>query len=100
MYFRIAAEVILAIFAVFGLYSAVRIFAQKFFSDKRIFLAIEIKTEDDVLLAEGLIKEALGIYYLLPSARIAVLASKELEKNTELVELFLQYGVEYYFVYF
>ena len=98
MYFRIAAEVILAIFAVFGLYSAVRIFAQKFFSDKRIFLAIEIKTEDDVLLAEGLIKEALGIYYLTSSSRIALLLPRELLDDKKFMDTVRSYGVEYYII--
>jgi hypothetical protein len=94
----IAAEVILAIFAVFGVYSAARLIMQKFFSDKRIFLAIEIKTKDDVLIAEGLIKEALGIYYLTASERIAVLVAKELSEEETVLAAIERYGVEYYII--
>ncbi len=98
MYFMIAAEVILAMFAVFGVYSAARLIMQKFFSDKRIFLAIEIKTKDDARCAEGLIKEALGIYYLSSSERIGVILARELSENAELIEAIERYGVEYYII--
>ena len=97
MYFRIAVEVVLAIFSVFGVYSAARLVVQKFFSDKRIFLAIEIGT-DDVLHAEGLIKEALGIYYLTSSSRIVLLLPRELYDNESIMETAKEYGVEYYIV--
>jgi hypothetical protein len=97
MYFRIAAEVVLAMFSVFGVYSAARLVMQKFFSDKRLFLAIEIGTED-VLSAEGLIKEALGIYYLTSSSRIALLLPRELLDDKSLMDTVKSYGVEYYIV--
>jgi len=95
MYFRVAVEVILAMFSVFGVYSAARLVIQKFFSDKRIILAIEIRTGDDVLFAEGLIKEALGIYYLTSSSRVVLLLSEELLDNEELMNTVKKYGVEY-----
>jgi hypothetical protein len=98
MYFRIAAEVVLAMFSVFGVYSAARLVMQKFFSDKRIFLAIEIRTDDDVSFAEGLIKEALGIYYLTSSSRIAVIVPKEMFCDKGLLDIVARYGVEYYII--
>ena len=97
MYFRIAAEIILAIFSVFGVYSAARLIMQKLFSDKRIILAIDIKT-DDVLFAEGLIKEALGIYYLTSSERIVLLLPEELANSESLMGTVKEYGVEYYII--
>ena len=97
MYFRIAAEVVLAMFSVFGVYSAARLVVQKFFSDKRLFLAIERRTED-VLSAEGLIKEALGIYYLTLSSRIALLLPRELLDDKKLMDTVRSYGVEYYII--
>ena len=98
MYFRIAAEVVLALFAVFGLYSAARLTVQKLFGDKRIFLAIEILTESDARLAEGLIREALGTYYITASSRIAVIVRKELLDGEELVRIIDKYGVECYII--
>lgn len=98
MYFRIAAEVVLALFAVFGLYSAARLTVQKLFGDKRIFLAVEILTESDARLAEGLIREALGTYYITASSRIAVIVRKELLDGEELVRIIDKYGVECYII--
>ena len=98
MYFRIAAEVVLALFAVFGLYSAVRLLAQKLFGDKRIFLAVEILTEDDARIAEGLIREALGTYYITASSRLAVIVSEKLSNDEELMDIIELYGAECYII--
>ena len=98
MYFRIAAEVVLALFAVFGLYSAVRLLVQKLFGDKRIFLAVEILTKEDARLAEGLIREALGTYFITASDRLAVIVSKELSEDAELIGIIDLYGAECYII--
>lgn len=98
MYFRIAAEIILAVFAVIGLYASVNFFVQKFFSDKRIFLTVEILDNDDARDAEALIREALGSFLAIASARIAVMISAELADNDRLMETVEKYGVECYII--
>ena len=98
MYFRIAAEVVLALFAVFGLYSAVRLLIQKLFGDKRIFLTVEILTKEEARLAEALIREALGTIFITASSRLAVIVSEELSKDASLVDAVARYGAELYII--
>ena len=97
MYVRIAIEVVVALFAVFGFYSAVRLLAQRIFSSESIILAVEIQTEDDVLNAEMLIREALGSFLLASSSHIAVLVPAALCSN-ELMNVAHKYGVQCYII--
>ena len=98
MYFKIAAEVVLALFSVFGLYSAVRLLVQKLFGDKRIFLVVEILTKEDARIAEGLIREALGTYYITASSRLGVVITEELSNSEELAKIIDRYGAECYII--
>ena len=97
MYVRVAIEVIVALFAVFGFYSAVKLLAQRIFSAENIILAVEIKTDEDVLNAEMLIREALGSFLLTSSSRIAVLVYEGL-CCAELRSVVEKYGVQMYIV--
>ena len=97
MYVRVAIEVIVALFAVFGFYSAVKLLAQRIFSSENIILAVEIKTDEDVLNAEMLIREALGSFLLTSSSSIAVLVYEGL-CSAELISVVEKYGVQMYIV--
>ena len=96
MYFRMAVEVICALFAVFGLYSAVSLLCQKLFGSKNIILAVEIKTEDDLKNAEMLIREALEKFLLLSSCRVAVLTVRDFYSDERLMGILRKYGAECY----
>lgn len=98
MYLRIVLEIIAAMFAVFGFYSAVRLFANKFFGDDNIIISVHIKNREDAENAETLIREALGSFLLTSSCRVAVLADRCLEQDEALMGVFRKYGVEYYFI--
>ena len=97
MYVRVAIEVIVALFAVFGFYSAVKLLAQRIVSAENIILAVEIKTDEDVLNAEMLIREALGSFLLTSSSSIAVLVYERL-CSAELISVVEKYGVQMYIV--
>ncbi|MBQ8141458.1 MAG: hypothetical protein IJ038_07180 [Clostridia bacterium] len=97
MYIKIAIEVIAALFAVFGFYSAVRLLAQKIFADDNIFLAVEIKDETAAENAEVLIREALGYFLAAGSPRVAVLVSEEL-CDDRLMDIVRKYGAECYLI--
>ena len=95
---RAALELILAIFAVFGLYSAVRLLMQKLFGDDRIICTIALRNKRDTEEAEMLIREAMGNFLLTSSCRVAVIVAEEFSSDQELISIFRKYGVEYYFI--
>ena len=97
MYVRVAIEVIVAMFAVFGFYSAIKLLAQRIFSSDNIIIAVEIKTDEDVLNSEMLIREALGSFLLTSSSHIAVLVSEKL-CSKELMRVAQKYGVHIHII--
>ena len=96
MYFRLAIEIILALFSVFGIYSALRLVVQRFFGDGRIFLAVEILSAEDADRAEDTIREAFESFLLAPSGRLAVIISEELCSDEGLMDIIAEYGAECY----
>lgn len=98
MYFKVAVEIILAAFSVFGLYTAVRILAQKIFGDKNIILAVVFKSEKDIENAEMIIREAIGNFLATSSCRVAALVSEEFSNDEELLCVIRKYGLEYFVI--
>ena len=68
-YLKTALEIIVAFFAVIGLYFSVRILLQKFFGTRKLVLTLEILTEADARDSEMLIREALSGFWLISSGR-------------------------------
>ena len=58
MNYPIWVQILIAVFAVFGVYSVLRIFAELFFSADNIGIAVHVRTEADVILLDGLLREA------------------------------------------
>lgn len=98
MYFKVAIEVILAAFSVFGLYTAVRILAQKVFGDKNIILAVVFESKKEAENAEMLIREAIGNFLATSSCRVAALVSEEFSNDEELMRIIRKYGLEYFII--
>ncbi|MBQ7384112.1 MAG: hypothetical protein IJV72_04900 [Clostridia bacterium] len=96
MYLKIAVEMIAALLAVFGLYSAVRLLMQKLFGSEKIFLTVEIKSREDAKNADMLIREAMSAFLVTSSCRVAALISSELAADAELIETLGLWGVECY----
>ena len=93
---RIVFEIIVSLFAIFGLYSAGRLISQKFFGDKRIVLTVIFRGEESIEDAEMLIRCAMEGFLLTSSSRICALVPVELLSNEELISIFRRYGVQYY----
>ena len=98
MYLRLAVDIIAALFAVFGLYSAVRLLAQKIFGSDRLFLCVEIKDKEDAENADILVREALSAFLLTSSCRVVMLVRAELADDVEVERVRQIYGVECYVV--
>ena len=98
MYFKLAIEILLAAFAVFGIYTAARILVSKIFGDKNIILAVVFKTQKEIDDAEILIREALGNFLATSSCRVAALVSEEFSNDRELMRVIGKYGLEYFII--
>lgn len=94
MYLVALAETVAAIFAVFGLYCAIRILAQKIFGSDRIIWAVEFKNKKDAENAEMLIRESMGVFLYTRSCRVAALVDRSLEEDEELMSILHRYGVD------
>ena len=93
-YVIVFLELLVAVFAIIGLYRVICWIAQKLFGSKHILVAIEILTQRDAESAEVLIRRALCQYFLLGSGRIAILVSEEFASDEVLLGLCKKYGVE------
>lgn len=58
MEYPVWIQVIIALFAVFGVYAMLRVLAEAIFTSGNIGVAVHVRTGTDVLLLEGLLKEA------------------------------------------
>lgn len=95
-YLIAALEITMALFAVIGIYSVARLCSQRFFGARQLAIAIEMKTEEDVMHAEALVEEALAQFLLVPSGNILILAPKALSEHPTLNRVSQRYGVSVY----
>ncbi len=98
MYLRIVIEILIAFFAMLGLYGSIRWIIQRLFGSRNILIAIEILTQRDAELAEVLIRDALSQYLFLPSGRIFVLTVPEICEHPDLCGALERYGVSCYVI--
>lgn len=61
MEYPVWVQVFIALFAVFGVYAVLRMIAEALFAAENIGIAVHVRTGADVLLLEGLLKEAADI---------------------------------------
>ena len=93
-YLKTVVEVIVALFAVIGFYSAARMLSQKLYGSRALTLAIEIRREAEVLACESLIQEGLSQFLLVPSGRVVILTVSEWAEHPKLLEASKKYGVK------
>ncbi len=96
IYFRIAMEILVAIFAIFGLYTSVCLCCGKLFGPRNLVVTIQILTQREAESAEVLIRDALSHYMSLPSTGWAVLTSAELADHPALTRAIETYGLTCY----
>ena len=92
-YLITALEVTMALFAVIGIYSLARLISQKLFGSKQLILSVEIRTKEDLAIADALIMEGLGQFLLTPSERVIILTDSVLAKDASLQMTAARFGI-------
>ena len=88
MQYEVVLEIIIAVFAVYGIYSAIRTLAEAMFRSKNIVVALEIKTNEDASELDYLLSEAREAFTVRGvRGRIIVLLSRRFEYNQEVREI-------------
>ena len=98
MYIELIAEILLALFAVFGLYCAIRLFVTSRLLPTRAGFLIEIRegtTAQDIPLLLDRVKDAL---FLCGTGRIVALVDPTLKENAALLKALREGGVVFHFV--
>ena len=93
VYLKTVIEVIMATFAVIGVYSAARMLAMRLFGSRRLILAVELFDEEALAEAETAVRDALAQFLIVPSGHICVLTTSALGKDERLLALSRKYGV-------
>ena len=94
VYLLTGLEVIMAMFAVIGVYSLSRVISQKCFGSRELILAVTLFDEDALSKAQDLIEEALSQFLLVPSGKIVILTTEAGKENPVLLRVAEQHGVE------
>ena len=95
---RTVLEIVLAAFAVIGLYGTVCAILRRTACDSRISFAVKILTQRDAESAEVLIRDALFHYPLGCSGRPFVLVTAELRDHSDLCDALRVYGLDCYVI--
>ena len=95
---QIAIELVIAIFALLGLYGSIAWLARRWFGARNTMLAIEILTQRDAESAEVLIRDALFGVLGYPSGRIIVLTLPQWETHPILNQALKDYGISCYVI--
>ena len=90
------AEVIFALFAVFGVYAAVRLLATAFFSGPSLGVVLEIREEMDVAEAHRQFVRAKDCFF--SGGRVVVLIEGGLPSATLLYDYFFLWGADPYLI--
>ena len=92
---QVALEILVAFFALIGVYSLWRLLMGRLFGSDRMVLAIEILSQEEAESAELLIRDAMTHILWLRSEKIVVLTTEELLQNQSFSALLRTYGLEY-----
>ena len=93
MIFKIMMEVLICLFALGGIWSAIHWIARRFFGSRHTMLAIEILTQRDAESAEVLIRDALFSVLTIRSGKLVVLTTETLLKEEKFKTILEHYGV-------
>ena len=94
MYLYVFGQVLLAFFAVVGIWWLFGMFIRRIFKEKNYIFGIEILTQRDAESAEVLIRSALCRYFIFDSGRYAVITTEEFASRESLQSLIMKYGLE------
>lgn len=85
MVFGVIADVLLAVFAVFGFYAALRVAMAYFASPANLSLALEIDSKEDAENAECLLAAARESFFPRKNNTLLVLLNESFSSDTELI---------------
>ena len=98
MYLTLIAEIILAVFAVFGIYAMIRLFVTSCLSSSRVSVAIEIREGTEPEDLASLLEEARERMPFCGRCRLIALMEQGTCKNTMLLKVLEQEGITCYFI--
>jgi len=98
MIFKIMIELLICLFALGGIWSAIHFIARRFFGSRHTMLAIEILTQRDAESAEVLIRDALFSVMTIRSGKLTVLTTEKIAEQEKFREVLQRYGISYYCV--
>lgn len=97
MYIKLIAEILLAFFAVFGLYALIRLFVTSRLLPTEISVAVEIGAETE-LFQLPLLLSAAGECAFLGGRRVIALVDRSLAGEEVLLRVLRERGVQIFFV--
>ena len=97
-YLTLIAEIVLAVFAVFGIYAMIRLFVTSCLFSSRVSVAIEIRKGTEPEDLAPLLEEARERMPFCGRCRIVALVDQEMYENATLLDALAQEGVCCYFV--
>lgn len=86
MVLRIVVDILIAFFAVFGVYAALRLVLALFLSPAGLGVALEITTKEDAENVDLLLLAAKENFYLRSNGTLIALVDDSLAGNRELIE--------------
>ena len=92
------AEIVLSLFAVFGVYAAARLLVTRLFLPAMFAVTIEVFEEIDPREAKSLYMLAKEQFFLFGTGRVVVLLSSGLENADVLLDIFTALGGECYLI--
>lgn len=93
-YLKTVIEVIMALFAVIGIYSLSRLLSQKYFGSLALAVAVDLSAVEDPRDAERAIREGMAQFLLAPSGRIVILMPEQWKDDTALQAILSRYALE------
>lgn len=98
MVLEIVLDILIAFFAVFGVYAALRLILALFMSPAELGVALEITTVEDAENVDFLLLAAKENFYLRSNGKLIALVDTSLAGNRELIEKLEERHVKIHFI--
>ncbi|MBE6702941.1 MAG: hypothetical protein E7585_05980 [Ruminococcaceae bacterium] len=97
MYISLIAEILLAVFAVFGLYAMIRLFVTAHLFPAAIYITVELRWGIEAEDLPLLLDRARERLFFCGSDRLLAMVDPRLSENTALLAALREAGVPYFF---
>ena len=96
--FEVIIEIVLALFAVFGFYAAIRFVIATFFCPAEMCILLEIHRAMSTEELKFLISRGRDCFFLRGNGKIVAIFDENLEVGQELLDMLKYYHIPYYYV--